>query len=135
MARHLIVPGLLPPPDYAHVAVVEADERLVFTAGAVPLDSEGVLVGEGDLVAQTRQVLANLETALQAAESGLDRVLSSTVYVATTRAEDLVVVWDVVRTSPLSAGPHTSTLIGVTCLGYRGQLVEITAVATVEPTL
>jgi enamine deaminase RidA (YjgF/YER057c/UK114 family) len=130
VARHLIVPGLFPPPDYAHAAVVESGERLVFAAGAVPLDSEGVLVGEGDLEAQTRQVLANLEAALQAAGSGLDRVLASTVYVATTQPEDLVVVWDIVRASSLTTGPHASTLLGVTCLGYHGQLVEITAVAT-----
>ena len=43
---------------------------------------------------------------------------------------DLSAVWDVVRASPLAAGPHTSTLLGVACLGYTGQLVEITAVAT-----
>jgi len=130
MTRHLIVPQLFPPPDYAHAAIVEAGEKLVFAAGAVPLDGEGALVGEGDLEVQTGQVLANLESMLRAAGSSLERVLSSTVYVVTARPEDLKVVWDVVRASLLSRGPHTSTLLGVSCLGYPGQLVEITAVAT-----
>jgi enamine deaminase RidA (YjgF/YER057c/UK114 family) len=130
VTRHLIVPGMFPPPDYAHVAVVDAGERLVFAAGAVPLDGTGSLVGEGDLEGQTRKVLANLEAALQAAGSALNRVLSSTVYVVATRREDLAVVWEIVRGSPLSTGPHASTLLGVACLGYPGQLVEITAVAT-----
>ena len=64
MAHHLTVPGLFPPPDYAHAAVVEAGERLVFTAGAVPLDANGALVGAGDFIDQTEQVLTNLEAAL-----------------------------------------------------------------------
>jgi enamine deaminase RidA (YjgF/YER057c/UK114 family) len=131
MVGHLIVPGLFPPPDYAHAAVVEAGRRLAFMAGAVPLDENGDLVGAGDPIAQTGQVLANLETALHAVGSDLSQVLSSTVYVVADAPEDLGRVWDIVRRSGLTAGPHTSTLLGVSCLGYKGQLVEITAVALV----
>jgi hypothetical protein len=43
----------------------------------------------------------------------------------------LSAVWDVVEASALSTGPHSSTLIGVACLGYTGQLVEITATAVI----
>jgi enamine deaminase RidA (YjgF/YER057c/UK114 family) len=131
MIHRLMVSGLFPPPDYAHAAVVDANERLVFTAGAVPLDEEGALVGEHDLVVQTQQVLVNLEAALLAAGSGLQHVVSTTVYVVATGREDLSRVWEVVRAGGLSVGPHTSTLLGVSHLGYPGQLVEITAVAVV----
>jgi enamine deaminase RidA (YjgF/YER057c/UK114 family) len=55
-----VVGGLAEPPGYAHVAWARADgSRLVFTAGAVPLDAAGDLVGGDDPVAQARQVLAN----------------------------------------------------------------------------
>ncbi|MFC6084766.1 RidA family protein [Sphaerisporangium aureirubrum] len=131
MVTRATVPGLLTPPGYAHTAVVEAGERLVFLAGAVPMDAEGRLVGPGDPVAQTRQVLDNLSAALRAAGSDLRHVIASTVYVATADHADLVKVWEVVRASELSAGPHTSTLLGVSFLGYTGQLVEITATAVV----
>jgi len=53
------------------------------------------------------------------------------VYVVSTHVEDLRTVWEVVRASPLSDGPHASTLLGVSCLGYPGQLVEISAIASV----
>jgi enamine deaminase RidA (YjgF/YER057c/UK114 family) len=129
MAHRVTVPSLFPPPDYAHAAVIEAGRRLAFMAGAVPLDRDGNLVGTGDPTAQTRQVLTNLETALTAIGSDLSHVLASTVYVVADAPEDLSRVWDIVRRSELSAGPHTSTLLGVSCLGYTGQLVEITAVA------
>jgi enamine deaminase RidA (YjgF/YER057c/UK114 family) len=100
-------------------------------AGAVPLDGNGGLVGAGDPVAQARQVLANMQIALQAVGSDLDQVLSSTVYVVADAPADLGQVWDVVRGSGLAAGPHASTLLGVSCLGYPGQLVEITVVAAI----
>ncbi|MDH6127820.1 RidA family protein [Kitasatospora sp. GP82] len=129
MARHRTVPALFPPPGYAHTAVVEAGERLVFLAGSVPLDADGKLVGPGDHVAQTRQVLANLETALAAAGSSLPQVVASTVYVVAAEPGPLSEVWEVVNASGLAEGPHTSTLLGVACLGYTGQLVEITVTA------
>lgn len=129
MANRMTVPSLFPPPDYAHIAIVETDQRLAFLAGAVPLDGDGKLVGPGDLVAQTEQVLANLETALDAIGCGLGDVVATTVYVAATEPADLSRAWEVVRRGGLALGPHTSTLLGVTCLGYTGQLVEITAVA------
>lgn len=131
MPQRAIVPALFQRPGYAHYALVEAGTALVLTAGAVPLDPSGALVGEGDVQAQARQVITNLEIALRAAASGLEHVLSSTVYVVSTQREELSAVWEVVRASPLSDGPHSSTLLGVSCLGYPGQLVEITAIASV----
>ncbi|MBA3728583.1 MAG: RidA family protein [Actinobacteria bacterium] len=131
MVHRLTVPGLFPPPDYAHTAVVESNERLVFTAGAVPLDADGSLVGAGDLLAQTRQLLANLAAALRAAGSDLEHVVATTVHVVATESADLARVWDEVRAGGLTVGPHTSTLLGVSCLGYPGQLVEITAIAVI----
>jgi enamine deaminase RidA (YjgF/YER057c/UK114 family) len=124
-----IEPGLAPPPGYAHTVTVQAGERLVFAAGAVPIDPSGSLVGPGDLRAQTRAVLDNLAEALRGAGTGLDRVVATTVYVVAAEQADLATVWEEVRSSDLSIGPHSSTLLGVPFLGYTGQLVEITAVA------
>jgi enamine deaminase RidA (YjgF/YER057c/UK114 family) len=121
--------GLARTPGYAHAAVASG-ERLVLTAGAVPLDAAGNLVGPRDCAAQTRQVLDNLGRALEAAGAGWEGVLKTTVYVATDNRADLAAVWDVVQDSP--AAPAASTLLGVSLLGYEGQLVEIEAVAVPE---
>lgn len=131
MARHLLTPGLATPPKYAHVALVEAGERLVFTAGGMPLDAEGNLVGDGDPVAQTAQVLANLAATLRDVGTDLEHVVNTDVYVVSSSPSDLSVVWDEVCRSGLAVTPHTSTLLGVACLGLPGQLVEITAVAVI----
>jgi enamine deaminase RidA (YjgF/YER057c/UK114 family) len=122
------VPALFPPPGYAHVAVASG-ARLVTTAGAVPLDEEGHLVGEGDARQQTRQVIDNLLRQLAAAGASGEDVLKTTVYVASTDRADLVAAWEVVQESPLATA--ASTLLGVALLGYTGQLVEIEAIAAV----
>jgi len=54
--------------------------NLVFVSGQIPLDpATGQLLG-GDIRAQTRQVLKNLAAILEAAGSGLARVVKTTVY-------------------------------------------------------
>jgi enamine deaminase RidA (YjgF/YER057c/UK114 family) len=111
--------------------VVESGAKLAFLAGAVPLDAEGKLVGEGDPVRQARQVIANLEEQLRGVGSDLTHVVATDVYVVSGEPATLSAVWDVVEASGLSTGPHSSTLIGVACLGYTGQLVEMTATAVV----
>ncbi len=111
-------------PGYSHAA---AGDRLVLTAGAVPLDAEGDLVGPGDHAAQTRRVVDNLGQALETAGAGWEEVLKTTVYVVAEDRKDPADVWGVVQESPLAAA--ASTLLGVSLLGYGGQLVEIEAVA------
>ncbi|MDO3703896.1 RidA family protein [Micromonospora sp. C28SCA-DRY-2] len=129
--RLIPVPALSDVAEYAYAATVEPPARLVFTAGACPLDADGRTVAPGDPAAQARQVMANLETALAAAGARLVDVVKTTVYVASNRQDDLVTVWEVVRDH---FGDHDppSTLLGVAVLGYDDQLVEVEAVAAVR---
>jgi enamine deaminase RidA (YjgF/YER057c/UK114 family) len=116
--------------EYAYAASVATPARLVFAAGACPLDSDGVVVAPGDVVAQAHQVMSNLETALAAAGARLSDVVKSTVYVASADRADLVAAWRVVR-GRFGAHEPPSTLLGVAALGYPDQLVEVEAVAAV----
>ena len=68
---------LAPAYAYSHGTVVG---NLAFVAGQVALDGEGNLVGEGDVVTQTRQVLANIESILAVAGASLSDVATTTVY-------------------------------------------------------
>ena len=124
--EHFNAPGLSDPPGYSHAAV-SSGGRLVTTAGAVPLDADGNLVGRGDYAKQTSQVLDNLALALQAAGARGEDVLKTTVYVVTEDRADLSEVWRVVQESEVAAA--ASTRLGVSLLGYEGQLVEVEAIA------
>jgi len=54
----------------------------VFTAGQVAVDAQGSLVGEGDVAAQTRQVLSNLRAVLAEGGATPADVMKTTVYLA-----------------------------------------------------
>ncbi|MEV0828169.1 RidA family protein [Nonomuraea rubra] len=118
--------------EYAYAATVDAPVRSIWVAGACPLDLDGKTVAVGDYAGQADQVMRNLVTALEGAGASLTDVVKTTVYVASTRQEDLVKAWEVYREY---MGEHDvpSTLLGVTVLGYSDQLVEVEAVAVIAP--
>lgn len=56
---------------------------LLFCSGQIALDpASGQMVGDGDVEAETRQALANLQAVLTAAGSSPARVVRTTVYLA-----------------------------------------------------
>ena len=55
-------------------------DQFVFTAGQIPLDPATGSLVEGPIEDQTRRVLDNVRAVLQAAGSGLDRVVKMTVF-------------------------------------------------------
>ena len=127
-ARLLRSPGLSSEAEYAYAALVAAGSRLVFTAGACPLDEYGATVGIGTVRAQATPVAANLQDSLRDAEASFDDIVRTTISFASNDERDLIVAWEVVRDA---LAPHDppSTLLGVTALGDDSQLVEVDAVA------
>jgi enamine deaminase RidA (YjgF/YER057c/UK114 family) len=101
--------------------------RLAHLAGQCPLNLSGEVVGEsGDYGAQTEQVIANCLAVLEVAGAAPADVVRSVIYVVSPDSAVLSAVWRQLNASPLAAAFTTaSTLLGVTSLGYRGQLVEV----------
>lgn len=116
--------------EYAYAATAPAAARLIFLAGSCPLNEDGSTAAVGDYACQAAKAFENMRTALADAGASLEDVISTRVLVASSRQEDLVTAWGVVREG---FGDHDapSTLLGVTVLGYHDQLVEIEAVAAV----
>ena len=82
MAGHtpLNPPGL--PAPISHYANGVKVGDTIYVSGQVALDGEGRLVGPGDVVAQTRQVLDNIRRVLAAGGATLDDVVKVTVFLA-----------------------------------------------------
>jgi 2-iminobutanoate/2-iminopropanoate deaminase len=55
-------------------------ESLVYTAGQIGLDPATMEIVDGGIEAETRQVLNNLKHVLEAANSGLNYVIKTTVF-------------------------------------------------------
>ncbi|MER7445787.1 Rid family hydrolase [Microbacterium sp. NPDC097977] len=115
---------------YAYAATAPAGSRLIFLAGACPLEDDGSTTAPGDYAAQAARCVQTLRAALRASGAELTDVISTRVLVASSSRSDLVTAWDVVHEA---FGDHDvpSTLMGVTVLGYDDQLVEIEAIAAV----
>ncbi|MEU8798337.1 Rid family hydrolase [Spirillospora sp. NPDC048819] len=116
--------------EYAYAATAPAGSRLIFLAGACPLNKDGSTAAVGDYAGQAAKAVENMQTALTDSGASLHDVISTRVLVASSRQQDLGTAWEVVRAA---FGDHDvpSTLMGVTVLGYADQLVEIEAIAAV----
>src|SRR5262245_43460354 len=122
--------GLHPTSGYPHLTIAEAG-RTVHLAGLCAVDSEQEIVGRGDLGAQLDQVVANALTILSAAGATPHDVVRSVIYVVSADSTVLASAWDRLNASQLAAAFATaSTLLGVTALGYTGQLIEIDLTAS-----
>lgn len=111
---------------YHHVTLVSAG-RTAHLAGQCPLDADESVVAPGDPLGQADRVAENALVALVSAGARPEDVIRSVVYVASAEPDVLAEVWHrLAEDSPIGAAFATaSTLIGVTCLGYSGQLVEV----------
>jgi 2-iminobutanoate/2-iminopropanoate deaminase len=98
----------------------------VFTSGQIGLDpSTGRLV-EGDVAAQTRQVMANIAAVLAAAGLTFGDVLKTTIFLAD--MSDFAVVNDVYGESFEGATPPARSTVAAAGLP-RGALIEIDTIA------
>jgi enamine deaminase RidA (YjgF/YER057c/UK114 family) len=102
--------------------------RHVFVAGQVALDANGQVVGKGDIVAQTRQVMENLRLALEAAGAGFADVVKVVNYITDV---ELFGQMAEVRKEFLVEPFPVSTLVEVPALIFPDLLIEIEAIAVV----
>jgi 2-iminobutanoate/2-iminopropanoate deaminase len=124
MRQEFRVRGLNEPISHYTDAVRHGD--LLFISGLAPLDESGKLVGGGDVVAQTRQVFANMAKVLAAAGAGFEDVVRVTVYLTDIGDRGKI---NPVRQEFFGATRPASTLIGVSELVVPGMKVEIEAIA------
>ena len=126
MRKEYRVPGL-PEPISHYTDAVEAN-GLLFVSGCIPVDGDGRLVGGDDVVAQARQVFANIGAVLGAAGVGFADVVKVTVYLL--EIDDRARI-NAVRQEVFGAARPASTLVEVSRLALPGARLEIEAVARV----
>ncbi|MGA0595872.1 RidA family protein [Enterovirga sp. CN4-39] len=111
------------PPAGGHYSQAVAANGFLFVAGQLPIRLEGGI--PDGIEAQTRQALANAEAILKAAGSGLDKVVSATVYVSN------IELWpDVNRVYAEIFGTHRpARTVAVSPQLHYGALVEVQVIA------
>ncbi|MGR6968164.1 RidA family protein [Streptomyces cynarae] len=135
MAITLKNPDGLPKIDVYRQVAIATGSKLVFIAGQVAWDAEGVTVGEGDLATQVQQAYLNIATALDAAGGSFEDVAKLTFYVVDWTADKMPPLLDGISRAAAKLGvtpvPPT-TLIGVAALDIPEHLVEIEATAVLD---
>ncbi|MDQ2692539.1 MAG: RidA family protein [Chloroflexota bacterium] len=111
---------------YSQAIVIE---NLVFTAGQVGLDPVTMELVEGEVDAQTRQALTNLKHVLEKADSGLNFIVKTTVFL-----QDMS---DFAKMNSVYAeffpeNPPARSTVQVAGLP-KGALVEIESIALLRP--
>lgn len=79
MPGERIIPKGSPPPLAPYSPGMRVDNT-IYVSGTLPLNAKGELVGEGDITAQTEQVIQNIRDVLETAGSGLDDVVMSGIF-------------------------------------------------------
>ncbi len=113
------------PTGYSHVAKAG---NLVSIAGQLSIGKDGNVVGEGDIQAQTKQALFNLEEAVKASGGTKEDIAAIRVYM--TNRDDLEGMRQA-RAGFWEGTPPASTLLFISGLVRPEFLIEIEALAVV----
>lgn len=103
---------------------VRAEGRLFYMSGQIPLRPDGSLV-QGDVKAQTEQVLSNMKALLESAGLGFSNVVKTTIFLS---SMDHFVAVNEVYGAAFSAEPPARSTVAVACLP-KSVDVEIEAIA------
>ena len=134
MVRHAINPESMYNSTqfgFSH-AVLQEGGRTLHLAGQAALDSEGNVVGAGDLLAQTRQCLRNLTQVLASAGAKPSDVVRLRTYVVNHSPDKLGPVCGEIAAFYGDALPAANTFIGVQSLALPDFLIEIEATAAIS---
>jgi 2-iminobutanoate/2-iminopropanoate deaminase len=80
MAKTIILTKEAPAPIGPYNQAISAQGSFLFVAGQVPIDPRSGQVIQGDIKAQTRQVLTNLKAILEKADLQFGNVVKTTVF-------------------------------------------------------
>jgi enamine deaminase RidA (YjgF/YER057c/UK114 family) len=122
----IIAPDI--PAPRGHFAHAVKTETAVYVSGLLALDQEGQIRDPDDPAAQTRHIMASLDSILVAAGVGREDVTKLTIYVVD--IADRVAVGDA-RADYFGRSRPSSTLVEVSALAAPGAKVEIEAIVNV----
>ncbi|MPY56435.1 RidA family protein [Streptomyces spongiae] len=135
MAITLVNPSGLPKIDVYRQVSIATGSKLVFIAGQVAWDAEGVTVGEGDLAAQAEQCYLNIGTALAEVGASFDDVAKLNVHVVDWTPDKMPLLLEGISRAAAKLGvtpTPPATLLGVAALDVPEHLIEVEATAIID---
>ena len=124
-------PGMKPLGMYTQVTVSQGGS-IAFISGQVAVDSQGKVIGTGDIQAQAVQVFENLKLALGGVGATFEDVIKFTIYIVGLTQEKRKAVMEVRSRYISNKNPPAATMIGVDKLVEPELLLEIEAVVAIN---
>ena len=127
-------PDVASPSGLYSLAVRVPVGDLIFVSGQTASDTDGNLVGKGNIAIQTRQVFKNLGNILSSEKAGFKNVIEFTIYIVGNDSVKpfLETRTEVFKTIYPDGFYPCSTLINVSSLGGSDAVVEISATAMIS---
>ncbi len=123
--RRIRLAGQLAEPISHYTDAVEASGFL-YISGMLPVEANGELVGTGDVIRQSEQVLDNVAAVLTATGASFNDVVKVGVYLRDMADREAI---NTVRRRYFGDARPASTLVQVSALAHPDALVEIEAIA------
>jgi enamine deaminase RidA (YjgF/YER057c/UK114 family) len=79
--QHINPAGLSKNPVFSHIVTTHGNRRTVYIGGQDAVNSQGEIVGKGDIATQTERVMQNLQTALLACGGTFENLVKLSIYV------------------------------------------------------
>lgn len=117
--------------DFGYAQAIKSGD-LIHVSGQLSLDEAGDFLHAGDFATQLKQTYVNMDKVLDHYGVTRNQVVSQTLYVVNLRQNAAATA----EGNPAYFGDHrpASTVLGVTALTFRGQVIEISlAVDTMLP--
>ncbi len=127
MKRELVDPGWAWTKKFNIPAGMKVGDT-VYLSGNVAFDSDGNIVGENDVYAQSKQIFQNIEEALASAGASMDEVIKITTYVTDISRYG---EFSKARNEAFPSGVPATTAISAPALVLPELLVEIEAIAVI----
>ena len=121
--------GLFKPSTFTQV-VIGKGGRMVFISGQTARNADSIVVGIGDVKAQTEQAIKNLRVAVEAAGGSMADIAKITTFIVDLKPDDRIWIGTLVR--KYFPRPPAHTLIGISDLATPELLVEIEAFAVLR---
>lgn len=119
-----------PPRGGVFSTAIEAPAgRTIYVSGLTSRNKEGVVVGKGDVKAQTETILQNMQTILAEAGSNMGDIVKLTVFIRDMELFDQI---HDIRREYFEEPYPASSMVEVSMLADPDLLIEIEAVAVVE---
>ncbi|MED1559250.1 RidA family protein [Bacillus paramycoides] len=128
MQKKFINPENMPATfGYSHIVEVNNAKRTIYISGQVAINTDGHIVGIGDLATQTRQVFKNIKIALKTSELNFNDVVKLTFFL--TDISQMAIVRDIRDQYINTNNPPASSALEVNKLIHDELLIEIEAIA------